>query len=164
MDSKHVLGFKRRREGKTDYKKRLNLVASGKPRFVVRVTNKRLVAQVVEFNPSGDRTVASASSDELKGIGWAGSCRNLPSAYLTGLLCAKKAAKKSIKSAVLDIGLHTPVKASRVFAVLAGAVFGGMEIPHDKAILPDETRAKGKHINEKTPAMFDAVKAKILGQ
>lgn len=164
MDSKHVLGFRRRREGKTDYKKRINLLASGKPRLVIRVTGKRSIAHILEYVPEGDRTVVHASSDELKGLGWTGSLKNVPSAYLTGFLCAKRAEKKNIKSAVLDMGLHTPVKASRVFAALSGALAGGIAVPHDKAILPDDSRAQGKHINDGVVKMFAAVKAKIAGQ
>lgn len=158
------MGFRRRREGKTDYKKRLGLVTSKKPRLIVRVTDKRLILHLVEFLPAGDKTIASATSDELKPLGWIGSVKNVPSAYLTGFLCAKRAAKEKVTFAVLDIGLHTPVKASRVFAALAGALAGGIDVPHDKSVLPDDARIHGKHINEKVPKMFDEVKAKISGR
>jgi len=40
----------------------------------------------------------------------------------------------------------TPVKGSRVFAALKGAVDAGLKVPHSESILPDESRIKGEHI------------------
>jgi len=42
----YVVYYRRRREGKTDYAKRLALVKSGKTRMVVRRSNKGLVIQL----------------------------------------------------------------------------------------------------------------------
>ncbi len=161
MKSRHVATFRRRKEGKTDYKKRLKLLSSGKPRLVVRVTGRNVIVQIIEYVLEGDKTQVSAVSSELKGFGWSAYTKNIPSAYLTGLLCAKRAAKKKISSVILDIGLHTPAKGSRVFAVLAGAVDGGLEIPHEKNVLPVESRLNGSHIDEKTKSAFEKAKAKI---
>ena len=161
MKSRHVASFRRRKEGKTDYKKRLNLLVSGKHRLVIRVTGKKVIAQIVEYVLEGDKTLASATSSELKNFGWTEYTKNIPSAYLTGLLCAKRAVKKKMPTAILDLGLHTPIKGSRVFAALAGAVDGGLEIPHEKTVLPIEARLNGSHINEKTTSAFEKAKAKI---
>ncbi len=161
MKSRHVATFRRRKEGKTDYKKRLKLLSSGKPRLVVRVTGKNVIVQIIEYVLEGDKTQVSAVSSELKAFGWSAYTKNIPSAYLTGLLCAKRAAKKKISSVILDIGLHTPAKGSRVFAVLAGAVDGGLEIPHEKNVLPVESRLNGSHIDEKIKSAFEKTKAKI---
>jgi large subunit ribosomal protein L18 len=138
--------FKRRREGKTDYRKRLRLLYSEKPRLVVRKTSKHIIAQVVEFDEKGDKILVSATSQELKKFGWTGSTKNLPSAYLLGLLIGKKTVRKNIKSAVLDIGLARSVKGSRIYAVLKGALDAGLSIPHSPEILPSEDRISGKHI------------------
>ena len=93
--------------------------------------------------------IASAHSSELrKKYGWLGSLKNLPAAYLTGLLCGFKALNKGVKKAILDIGLHSPSKGARVFAVLKGCVDAGVEIPHSEEILPDENRIKGQHISD----------------
>ena len=62
--------FRRRREGKTNYKKRLKLLLSKKPRLVVRKSLKYIRAQIVEFDKKGDKTLASAFSRELKKLGW----------------------------------------------------------------------------------------------
>ena len=141
--------YRRRREGKTDYHRRKKLLISGLPRLVARKTNKHIIAQIVEASIEGDRVLASAHSSELrKKFGWLGSLKNLPAAYLTGLLCGYRALKKNIKKAILDIGLQTPSKGARVFAVMKGCIDAGIEIPHGEEILPSEERIKGQHISD----------------
>lgn len=144
---RYKVPLRRRREGKTDYRKRLKLLLSGKPRLVVRLTNRRVICQVMGFDPKGDVTLASADSLELQRMGWKGGA-NTSAAYLVGYLCAKKALKAGIREAVLDIGLHTPTKGSRVFAALKGAVDAGLSIPHSPEVLPSEERIQGKHVEE----------------
>ena len=175
--------YRRRREGKTNYRKRLKLLLSRKPRLVVRITNRRVIAQVVEYHPDGDRTLVYADSKELEKFGWKGDLNNTPAAYLTGLLVGKKAKDAGIEEAILDIGLRTPSRGARVFAVLKGAVDAGLEVPHSEEILPDESRIRGEHIAayyEQNPERFaeyekrglkpsdlpahvDEVKSKIMG-
>ena len=157
---------KRRREGKTDYYKRLNLLKSGKNRLVVRISNNEVVAQIVKYNPKGDETIVNTTSLELKKLGYTGHKGNVCAAYLTGLLCGKKAITKKAKDAVLDMGLHTPVSGSNVFAVLKGALDAGMEIPHDKDVLPNDERVLGKPISDykKTDLKVDEIKKKILSE
>jgi len=141
--------YRRRREGKTDYHRRKKLLISGLPRLVARKTNKHIIAQIVEASIEGDRVLASAHSSELrKKFGWLGSLKNLPAAYLTGLLCGYRALKRNIKKAILDIGLQTPSKGARVFAVMKGCIDVGIEIPHGEEILPSEERIKGQHISD----------------
>jgi len=141
--------YRRRREGKTNYHRRKKLILSGLPRLVARKTNKHIIAQIIEAHVEGDRVITSAHSSELrKKYGWLGSLKNLPAAYLTGLLCGYRALNIGVKKAVLDIGLHSPTKGARVFAVLKGCVDAGVEIPHGEEILPDEDRIKGQHISD----------------
>ncbi|BES81292.1 50S ribosomal protein L18 [Pyrodictium abyssi] len=138
---------RRRREGKTNYYKRYVMVLSGKPRLVVRRTNKYIWVQVIIAKPQGDVTIAAAHSRELvKRYGWLGGTKNTSAAYLTGMLAALRALKAGIGYAVLDIGLHRPVRGSRVFAALKGAVDAGLEVPHSEEILPEEYRIRGEHI------------------
>ena len=137
--------FKRRGQNLTNYGKRLALLKSRLPRLVVRKSNKSVVAQVISFAGS-DKTEIRADSKELEKHGWL-SHSNLPTAYLVGYLCGKKAMKKGIKKAVLDVGLATPTRASVPFAALKGAVDAGLEIPHGENIFDDE-RFSGKHIAE----------------
>ena len=139
--------FRRRREGKTDYRSRRALVLSRLPRLVVRLTLNHIIVQVVEAEVAGDKVVVSAHSRELaKTYGWQGNCRNVPAAYLTGLLCGFKAMVHGVKKAVLDIGLHSPSRGARVFAALKGVLDAGVTVPHSENMLPDETRIIGKHI------------------
>ncbi|MCX8171332.1 MAG: 50S ribosomal protein L18, partial [Candidatus Bathyarchaeota archaeon] len=139
--------FRRRREGKTDYRLRKKLIMSDLPRLVVRKTNRNIIVQLVRATVIGDVVVASAHSRELrKKYGWLGDLNNLPAAYLTGLLCGLKAAEKNVGEAILDIGLHTPSKGAAIFAAMKGFIDAGIEVPHDESILPDESRIRGEHI------------------
>jgi large subunit ribosomal protein L18 len=143
---KYVMPHRRRREGKTDYRLRLKLLKSRKPRFVVRKSNKNVICQVIKYEEKGDKTIASAEASELKHFGWYFNSANLPSAYLTGLLCAQRAKKHKIKELVFDIGLYAKTRGNILFAALKGALDGGMEIPYNEEILPSDDRICGKHI------------------
>jgi len=144
--ARYRVQVRRRREGKTDYRARKALVISRLPRLVARSTLKNISAQIVVAKPTGDLVLVAAHSSELtKNYGWKASTGNVPSAYLTGLLCGLKAKKEGISKAVLDIGLTAPTKGSRLFAVLNGALDAGMDVPHDDSKLVQE-RAKGEHI------------------
>lgn len=146
LKPRYRMQFRRRREYRTDYKKRLGLLKSSKPRLVVRKSLKFIRAQIIEFDKIGDKTLVAASSEQLKKYGWQFACDNLPAAYLTGLLIGKMALKKEIGEAVLDAGLATSTKGSRIYAVVKGAKDAGMKISCDEAMLPDEGRIKGTHI------------------
>jgi large subunit ribosomal protein L18 len=183
--------FRRRREGKTNYHKRLKLLKSKKPRLVVRKTLNHHIAQIIVYDPKGDRTIVSAHTRELmRDFGWKGHGGNTPSAYLLGLLIGYKAKQAGIEEAILDIGLHPPTKGSSIFAVLKGAVDAGLDVPHSEEIYPEDYRINGEHIAnyakalkeedealyrkqfggylvrglepEKLPEHFEEVKAKII--
>ncbi len=159
--------YRRKREQKTDYGKRLHLLLANKPRLVVRVTNQKLIAQLVEFSPKGDKVLEGVDSFMLKKLGWTHSCKNFPAAYLTGLLLGRKIQKKKVKEAVLDTGFINPLKKGKIYAFLKGCVDGGVQIPHNPEILPDESRIKGKHIKNKVKpeeiaSLVEQVKKKIL--
>jgi len=145
-DSRYCVQLRRRREGKTDYKARKALVLSGKPRFVARGTLKNVIAQIVVAKPHGDEVLVSAHSRELKKYEWKAPGGNLPAAYLTGLLCGLKAKAQGVKEVILDIGLHSPSKGARVFAMLKGVLDAGVHVPHSEEKLPDEKRIEGEHI------------------
>jgi len=142
-----IVPHRRRREQRTDYKMRLRLLKSGKPRLVVRLSGRSVTCQIILHDSKGDRTIASATAFELKKHGWKGHTGNLPAAYLTGYLCGQKA-KGKIREAVLDMGLHTSVKGSRIYAALKGVLDSGIQVPHSEDILPSEERIKGSHIFE----------------
>ena len=159
--------YRRKREQKTDYGKRLQLLLANKPRLVIRVTNQKLIGQLIEFTPKGDKVLEGVDSFMLKKLGWNHSCKNFPAAYLTGLLLGRKMQKKKIKEAVLDTGFINPLKKGKIYAFLKGSVEGGLNIPHDPEILPEESRIKGKHIPtkgkpEEMASLVEQVKKKIL--
>lgn len=159
--SSHRMDLKRRREGKTDYRHRLRLLKSGKTRAVVRMSNKRVLIQFIDFHPEGDLVRASANSNHLEEYGWKGYGVNLPSAYLVGYLAGKKALKERIKEAVLDIGLNEPEKGGRIFSALKGIVDSGVHVPHNPEIFPSGERIKGGHISDETLENFEKVKSKL---
>jgi large subunit ribosomal protein L18 len=105
-----------------------------------------VIVQLTEAKVVGDSTVATAVSSELNKYGWSAGTGNLPAAYLTGLLAGLRADARGLKHAVLDVGLHPPVRGSRLYAALKGALDAGMEIPHNPEVLPDEGRLAGEHI------------------
>src|SRR3989304_1053584 len=145
--SRYRVQLRRRREGKTDYQAGKALVLSGRLRLVARNTLKNISAQIIVPKPHGAEASASAHSGELrKKYGWKGPTGNVPSAYLTGLLCGLKAKKAGLSEAVLDLGLIAPTKGSRIFAALSGVVDAGIEVPHSVAKIVKE-RTKGEHIS-----------------
>ena len=139
--------FKRKYLGKTDYKRRLNLVKSREIRLVVRKSLKNLTAQLIEYHAKGDKVILAASTNELaKKFNLGIPTSNIPRAYLLGFLIGKKSQKKGVKKAILDLGMYGNVKGSKIYAVLKGAVDGGLNIPHSKESLPSNDRISGKHI------------------
>jgi len=143
---RYKVKFRRRREGKTDYRKRLALLKSGLPRLVVRRTNRHVIVQVVEYAPHGDRVLAYAFSKELRKFGWDYSLKSTPAAYLTGYLAALRAKKAGVERAVLDLGRQASTPGSRLYAALKGAVDAGLDVPHGEEVLPDDSRIRGEHI------------------
>ncbi|MEM4245645.1 MAG: 50S ribosomal protein L18 [Candidatus Nanoarchaeia archaeon] len=169
-----TIPYRRKREGKTDYNKRRRLISSGELRLVIRRSNKNVNIQIVKYENGGDKVLISANTRELIKRGWQGSRSNLPAAYLTGLLAGRKAQKQKIKKAILDVGIHTPVKGSLVYGALKGVIDGGVEVPHSEDVIPKQERIEGKHImlntktkftktnKEKTVEQFKTTKEKIM--
>ncbi len=143
---RYQVPFRRRREGKTNYHKRLGLLRSGKCRMVVRKGGNNTLIQLVAHNEMGDITLVSANSLELKKFGYSGSTGNTPAAYLAGVLFGIRALKNGFNDGVLDLGLNTSSKGSRVYAALKGALESGFAIPHDERPLPSSERINGEHI------------------
>jgi large subunit ribosomal protein L18 len=160
--SKYRVPRKRRREGKTNYYVRYRLIKSKHIILVIRKTNRYILAQFIYPTPIGDYTLAAAHSRELvKLFGWKGCTKNTPAAYLVGLLAGLRAKKLGITKAVAYIGLHRPVRGSKIFAVIKGVLDAGIEVPVDKEMLPDDNRIKGliiaeyaKMLSERDPERF----------
>jgi len=134
-----------------------NKYNSPKYRLVARITNKDVVAQIVYSKIVGDFVLASAYAHELPRYGVKVGLTNYASCYATGLLLARRLLSnlkladlykgqekidgktflvKEVEDkprpfkANLDVGLARTSTGSRVFAVLKGAVDGGIYVPH----------------------------------
>jgi large subunit ribosomal protein L5e len=99
--SRYQVKFRRRREGKTDYRQRKRLVVqaknkyqSPKYRLVVRFTNRFVICQIVYSLIDGDRILCQATSAELPRYGLKVGLKNYAAAYCTGLLCARRLLQK----------------------------------------------------------------------
>jgi len=160
--SPRTVPYRRAREQKTNYKKRLALLLSGKPRLVVRLSNQRAIAQLVSFDVRGDKVIAAADSFSLRKLGWTHSTLNLASIYLTGLLLGKKGLAQGCTEAVVDTGFRHPAKKGRVYALVKGIIDAGIRIPHDPDIFPPADRLQGKHLKSTVAAEFSAVHTKII--
>jgi len=154
--------FRRRREGRTNYKKRLAFLKSGKPRAVVRITQSKIIIQMIEYHSEGDRVISSVVSHSLKKYGWKHTLNSIPASYLTGLLAGTRARKQGINKAVLDIGLRVPVKGSRVFAALRGLLDAQMDVPHGEGIFPSEDVMNGKFASAELGADVEELREKII--
>ena len=157
----YTVKVKRKRNKKTDYNLRLKLIKSGKQRLLIRKSLKNILIQVVKSEDSRDKVVISCHSRELKKFGWGYNLGNIPSAYLTGFLFGKKALKKGVKEAILDLGLQKSVVKSRLYSALKGCIDVGLNVPHNPKIFPNEERIKGSHINNEIKNKFEEVKKKI---
>lgn len=142
------VNYRRKREGKTNYKKRLRLLLSEKPRLVLRLSNTKIVAQIVEFDVKGDKVLLASDSNSLKRLGWNFSLKSLPAAYLFGAEFGKKALGQfSDKEIILDTGLRTPQVKGKIYAFLKGVLDAGLNVLHgSEDVYPIEERMNGKTI------------------
>ncbi|MHC1625030.1 MAG: 50S ribosomal protein L18 [Methermicoccaceae archaeon] len=164
-NARYNVPMRRRREGRTDYRARLKILLSNKPRVVARYSNRMIQLQLAEYSPVGDKIVISCDSRTLKKLGYTGSLKSLPASYLTGLLFGYEALNKGYSEGVLDIGLHTSNPGSRLYAAVKGALDAGMDIPCSDDVLPDDERIRGEHIAAyrgiDVPSNFEVVKREI---
>jgi len=98
---RYQVKYRRRREGKTDYRARKRLVSQDKNKYntprhrlVVRFTNKDVIAQIVSSKIAGDHVMVAAYSHELPRFGAPGGLTNYAAAYATGLLVARRTLQK----------------------------------------------------------------------
>lgn len=145
-----VVQYRRKASGRTNYRKRLRLLMSEKDRLVVRFSGSAITAQLVEYNQTGDLVKFGVNSRSLSKQGWKFGLKNIPAAYLTGLLLAKKAKSNNYNNEViLDTGFLTIQKQGKLFAVLRGVIDGGVAVKvGNENILPDEETVSGVRISE----------------
>lgn len=154
----YEVAYRRRREGKTDYRRRLALIKSGKPRMVVRRSNKNVTVQFVDYGPKGDRTRITVTGKQLqKNFGWP-SKRNIWTAYLAGLYAGKLALKNGVKEFVPDLGMYVTTKGNLLFAAVRGAIEAGLQAKLKDDVVPLEKISKPPDAVKK---QFEDAKSKI---
>ncbi|KAI3966605.1 hypothetical protein MKX01_011403 [Papaver californicum] len=141
-----------------------------KYRFVVRFTNKDIIAQIISATITGDLVMCAAYAHELPRYGLEVGLTNYAAAYCTGLLLARRVLKKlemdaeyegnveatgedySVEPgesrrpfrALLDVGLLRTTTGNRIFGALKGALDGGLDIPHSEKRFAGYTKGDGK--------------------
>lgn len=141
------LKYRRRREGKTNYHKRLKLLSGGQTRVVIRRSNTGLIVQFVDYQQAGDLVRAQATAADVRKSGMTmTSGKSIPAAYLTGYIAGLRAKKAGVSGAIADLGMQTSTKGNRLYAALKGAIDAGLEIPVGEDYLPSADRIEGKHI------------------
>lgn len=140
-----------------------NKYHSPKYRLVVRFTNRDVIAQIVYAKIEGDHVMAAAYGHELSKYGVKAGHTNFAASYAVGLLLARRLLKKlNLDSkyagvteidgamytveelvdgprpftAFLDIGINRTTTGCKLFAVMKGAVDGGLNIPHSEKRFP----------------------------
>ena len=156
---------RRRRERKTDYKKRIGLLKSGGPRIVFRKTNKQILAQYVQSEEARDKVVFGVVSRDLLKHGWpkefSGSLKSLPASYLTGFLVGKMIQNKKLQTPIVDAGMTRIIKGNKFFAFLKGLIDAGVEIQCDEKSFPEQERMEGKGLKKDFSSEFKKIKLKL---
>ncbi len=156
--------FRRRREGRTDYRVRLRLLKSGELRAVVRLSDRRVRVALVAYDPTGDRVRAAADSRELARLEFPpASLASTPAAYLTAYLAGLRAKAGGATRAVLDAGIRRPTQGGRLAAALKGLLDAGIEIPHGEGGFPSTDRLNGAHLARPLSTPLEAYKLQLPG-
>ena len=154
--------FRRRREARTDYRHRLKLLKSDRPRAVVRFTRGRVWVAVTAYDPVGDRILAAADSHELPRVGFPKhGLVSTPASYLTGYLAGLRAKGAGQTEAVLDAGLRRPTGGGRLLGALKGLLDAGVTIPHGEGGFPTADRLNGTHLKPPLPAPLETYRGKL---
>merc|ERR1719238_657244 len=162
-----------------------------KYRLVVRLTNTRVICQIVYATIVGDRTICQANSTDLAKYGIPVGLKNYAACYATGLLVARRClkqlgmdddfkgkeevdgeefhieeeeteAEKRPFKVILDVGIRRTCVGARVWGALKGAADGGLHVPHTCKNFPGYQAAENKGDESKYEA--EAHKSKIFGE
>ncbi len=168
MKSTIAVQFARKLSGRTNYRKRLALLKSDLPRLVVRKTLTSIILQVAKFELAGDKVMLTLTSKQLRGLGWKHNCKNIPAAYLAGMLIGKMSLAANISKVIPDIGMQSVTKGGKIFAAIKGAKDAGLDIQIGDGIAPSSEVISGAHIasyakNDSIIRDFEAVKSAIAG-
>lgn len=158
--------YQARRALTTQDKRKYN---TPKYRLVVRFTNKDIICQIVAARLAGDEVQTAAYAHELPRYGIKHGLTNFSAAYCVGLLAARRHLQKlgldetykgveevdgemyEIEdeedrrpfTALLDLGLVATSTGNKVFAVMKGAIDGGIRVPHSEKRFPAYSKEEG---------------------
>jgi len=146
-----------------------------KNRLIVRLSNKDVTAQIAYARIEGDVVISAAYSHELPKYGIVCGLTNYAACYCTGLLLARRTLAQfnlgdkyegqtevdgemySVEDnesgpgafrAHLDVGLARTTTGAKVFAVMKGAVDGGIDVPHSEKRFPGFDPESGEFNHE----------------
>ncbi|MFA6088974.1 MAG: 50S ribosomal protein L18 [Candidatus Woesearchaeota archaeon] len=146
INGNYTVPLRRKREKKTNYKKRLSYIKSGLTRLVIRSTSQNYIVQLVNYSDNGDNVLSSVDVSSLRKIGWKYFTGNTTSAYLFGLLLAKNKTSEVTDEVIVDFGLTHVLSKSKLYAVVKGAIDGGLNVLVSEEMLPSEDRISGAHV------------------
>lgn len=156
---------RRRRENKTDYLKRRNMLKGNVPRLVFRKTNKYILLQYVTSKEAQDKIEIGLTSKDLLKYGWPkeseGSLKTIPASYLIGYLMGKKISEKNLERPIVDFGMIRTLHKTKIYAFLKGMQDSGIEIKCNEEFFPEEDRIIGKHMKKDFSKKFKEIKLKI---
>ena len=156
---------KRRKQNKTDYKKRLNLLKNEAPRIVLRKTNKYFIAQYISSEEAKDKVSFGFNSKILLKYGWPeefkGSLKSIPAAYLLGYLMGEKILKDKLKQPIVDVGMIRTIHKTKFFGFLKGLIDSGININCKPEAFPEEERIIGKSLKKDFSKKFEEIKSKL---
>jgi len=151
---------RRRKENKTNYLKRMNLLKSEKPRLVFRRTNKYIITQYIFSEEAKDKIVFSITSKELLKHGWPktseGSLKSITASYFTGFLVGKMILSKKLEVPITDLGMTRTLYKTRVYSFLKGLIDSGLKINCKDEAFPDEKTLQGQVLKNKVD--FEKIK------
>ncbi len=160
--STFAVAFRRRREGRTNYVKRLAFMKSGVPRAVIRKSTNHLSVQFVQTQNGKDFVLASGHTQELRKYEYVGHTGNIPAAYLAGYLAGKRFSNQKTTETIVDIGTQRNVLGTRLFAAVKGIKDAGISIRADEESFPKPERVMGKHIESLAKATASKTNAHSL--
>jgi len=156
---------KRRKEFRTDYKKRKKFLKSERPRLVFRRTNRYFMVQYVVSKEAQDKIIFSITSKELLKHGWPkefeGSLKSIPAAYLTGFLFGKEIRNKKLETPIVDFGMLRTQHKTKIYGFLKGLIDAEIEINCKEEAFPEEERIFGKNLKKDFSKNFEEIKLKL---
>jgi large subunit ribosomal protein L18 len=156
---------RRRKENKTDYRIRMDILKGETPRIIFRKSDRYIISQYITSENAQDKIIFGLTSKILLKHGWPedmkGSLKSIPASYLTGFVTGKKIINKKLEIPIVDFGMIRSVNKNRAFAFIKGLSDSGVKIKFKAETFPDEDRILGKKLKRDFSVIFEKIKRKI---